>query len=140
MRSCRSPRSVALRAISNPGQREDADLLVDDLLARPERQPLPRLLAFFLRLPDQAAALGHAVERVGVGERLRIAAEHDVDVTQIAVHPDPFRRRDHEVRGRRALLLGPVLRVRADVDDLLRVAELVDDLVALVEKIVRGRR
>ena len=53
------------------GQREDADLLLDDLLARPQRQPLPRLLAFFLRLPDEAAALGHAVERVGMRERFR---------------------------------------------------------------------
>ena len=69
-----------------PRQREDADLLLDDLLARPQRQPLPRLLALLLGLPDEAAALGHAVERVGVGERLRVAAEDDVDVAQVAVH------------------------------------------------------
>ena len=58
-------------------------------------------------------------------------------MTQIAVHPDPFRRGHHEVGGRRSLLLGPVLGVRADVDDLLRVAELVDDLVALVEQVIQ---
>src|SRR5439155_17244248 len=47
-------------------QREHADVLVDDLLARPHREPLPRLRAFFLRLPHEAAALRHAVERVGM--------------------------------------------------------------------------
>jgi hypothetical protein len=36
-----------------------------------------------------------------------------------------------------APFLGPVLRVRADVDDLLGIAELVDDLVALVEQVVQ---
>ena len=36
------------------GQRVHANLLVDDLLARPHGQPLPRLLALLLRLPDQA--------------------------------------------------------------------------------------
>ena len=39
-------------------------------------------------------------------------------------------------RGRLPLLLGAVLRVRADVDDLLRIAQLVHDLVALVEQVV----
>ena len=40
-----------------PRQREDADLLLDDLLAGPQREPLPRLLAFLLGLPDETAAL-----------------------------------------------------------------------------------
>ena len=119
-----------------PRQREHADVLVDDLLARPHRQPFPRLLAFLFRLPHQTPALGHAVERVGVREGLGIAAQHDGDVTQIAVHADPFGRRDHEIRGGRALLLRAVLRVRADVDDFFRIPELVDELVALVEEVV----
>ena len=38
-------------------QREDANVLLDDLLARPERQVLPRVFAFFVRLPDETAAL-----------------------------------------------------------------------------------
>ena len=38
------------------GQREDANVVVDDLLARPLRQALPGLLAFFVRLPDERAA------------------------------------------------------------------------------------
>ena len=118
------------------GQREDADLLVDDLLARPHRQPFPRLLAFLLGFPHQAAALGHPVERIGVRERLGIAAQHHRHVTQIAVDADPLWRGDHEICGRRAFLFRPVFRVRADVDDFLRVAEFVDELVALVEEIV----
>ncbi len=35
-------------------QREDANVLLDDLLARPEGQVFPRALAFSVRLPDQA--------------------------------------------------------------------------------------
>ena len=120
-----------------PGQHEHADLLLDDLLAGPQRQPLPRLLALFLGFPDETAALLHAVERIVVGERLRIAAQHDVDVAQVAVHPDALRRGDHEVGGRRAFLFRSVFRIRPDVDDFLGIAEFVDDLVALVEQIVQ---
>ncbi len=108
------------------GQREDANVLLDDLLARPEGQTLPGLLAFFIGLPDQAAALGHAVERVGVGEGLGIAAENDGHVAQIAVDADAVFGGDHEVAGGRALLLGAVLGVGADVDDFLGIAEVVD--------------
>ena len=39
------------------GQREDANLFLDDLLARPQGQVLPRALALRVRLPDEAAAL-----------------------------------------------------------------------------------
>ena len=120
-----------------PGQREDANLLLDDLLAGPQGQPLPRLLALLVGLPDETAALRHPVERVAVGKGFRVAAEDDGDVTQVAVHPDPFRRGDHEVGGRRPLLFGPVFRVRADVDDLLGIPEFVDDLVAVVQQIVQ---
>ena len=120
-----------------PGQRVDADLLLDDLLASPQGQPLPRLFAFLVRLPHQRAALLHSVERVGMRERLGVAAEDHVGVTQVAVHPDALRCGDHEVGGRRALLLGSVLGIRADVDDFLRVAEFVHDLVAVVEQVVQ---
>ena len=71
-----------------------------------------------------------------MGERLGIAAEHDVDVAQVAVDANAFGGGNHEVGRRRALLLGSVFRVGADVDDLLGFAELVDDLVAVVEQIV----
>jgi hypothetical protein len=126
MRSCRSPRSVALLGDGEAGQREDANVFIDDLLARPDGQPLPGLLAFLVRLPDQAAALLHAVERVGVGEGLGIAAENDGDVAQIAVDADAVFGGDHEVAGGRALLLGAVLGIGADVDDFLGIAEVVD--------------
>ena len=36
------------------GQREDANVFLDDLLAGPEGQVLPRALAFRIRLPDEA--------------------------------------------------------------------------------------
>ena len=120
-----------------PWQREDPDLLLDDLLPGPHREPLPRLLAFFVGLPHETAALRHAVERVGVRERLGVAAQDDGDVTQVAVHPDPIRCRDHEVGGRRALLLRSVFGIRADVNDFLRISKFVDDLVPVVQQIVQ---
>jgi len=91
------------------GQREDADVVIDDLLAGPEGEPLPGLLAFFVGFPDQCAAWGHAVERVAVGEGLRIATENDGDVAQIAVDANAVFGGDHEVTGGRALLLRAVL-------------------------------
>ena len=109
------------------GQREDANVFVDDLLARPEGQLLPGLLAFLIGLPDQAAAFGHAVERVGVGEGLGVAAKNHGHVAQIAVDADAVFGGDHEVAGRRALLLRAVLGIGADVDDFLGIAELVLD-------------
>ena len=137
MRSCRSARSVAVPGDSETRQRKDANFLFDDLLARPERQPLPGLLAFLVRLPDQAAALGHSIQRIGVGECLGIAAEHHVHVAQVAVHADSFRRGDHEVRGRRAFLFRAVFRIGADVNDFLGIAKFVHDFVAFVEQIVQ---
>ena len=109
------------------GQREDADLLLDDLLARPQGQVLPGVLAVHVRLPDQAAALLHAVERIGVRECLGIAAENDGDVAQIAIDANTLFGRDHEVAGRRALLLGAVLGIGADVDHFLGIAQFVDE-------------
>ena len=108
------------------GQREDANVLVDDLLARPQRQTLPGLLAFFVGFPQQAAALGHAVERVGVGEGFGVAAENDGDMAQVAVDTDAVFGGDHEVAGGRAFFLGTVFGIGADVDDFLGVAEVVD--------------
>ena len=87
------------------GQGEDADIFVDDLLACPDGQLAPGLLAFLIGLPDQASTLGHAVERVGVGEGFGIAAENDGDMAQIAVDADTVLGGDHEVAGGRALLL-----------------------------------
>src|SRR5438874_794395 len=82
------------------GQRVDANLLVDDLLAGPHGELLPCAFAFLIGLPDQRAAGLDAVERVGVGEGLGIAAENGGDVAQIAVDADALRSGDHEVAGR----------------------------------------
>ena len=49
------------------GQSVDANVLLDDLLARPEGKVLPRALAFGIGLPDQSAAGLDAVERIGSG-------------------------------------------------------------------------
>ena len=127
----RLPRNLESR------QRVDMDLLRDDLLACPERQPLPGLLAFLFGFPDETAALLHPVERIAVGERFRIAAQHDVGVPQVAVHANALRGRHHEVGRRRTFFFRSVFRIRADVNDLLRVAEFVDDLVAVVQQIVQ---
>ena len=86
--------------------------------------------------PRRGAALLDAVERIGVGERLGIAAEDDGHVAQIAVDANAILGGDHEVAGRRALLFRTVLRVGADVDDFLGIALVVDQAVALVEQIV----
>ena len=88
-----------------PRQGENADLLLDDVLARPDRQPFPGVLALLVGLPDERSPLGHAVERVAVGEGFGIAAEDDVGVAEVAVDANTFRCADHEVRGGSALLL-----------------------------------
>ena len=144
----RTEKSVALHAELQVGaigglagdlesrQGEDADLLRDDLLARPQRQLLPRHLAFLVRLPHQASALGESVERIGVRERLRIATQHHGHVAQVAIDANALRRSHHEVGGGGSLLLGTVLGIGADVNDFLGIAQLVDDLVALVEQVI----
>ena len=118
------------------GQREDANLFFDNLLARPDGQVLPGVLTVHIRLPHQAAALLHSVERVGVREGLGIAAKHDGYVAQVAVDANAFLGRDHEVAGRRALLLRAVLGIGADVNHFLGIAQRVHFVVALVEQIV----
>ena len=90
-----------------------------------------------VRLPDQAAAFLHAVERIGVREGLGVAAENHRDVAQIAVDANAILGRDHEVAGRRALLLRAVLGIGADVDHFLGIAQFVVQAVALEEQIVQ---
>jgi hypothetical protein len=71
-----------------------------------------------------------------MGEGLGVATENDGDVAQVAVDADAIFGGDHEIAGRRALLLGTVLGIGADVDDFLGIAEIVFEAVALVERIV----
>ena len=72
-----------------------------------------------------------------MGECLRVATQHDGHVTKIAIDADSFRGRYQEVRGGSAFLLGAVLGIRADVNDFFGIAQLVDNLVALVEQVVQ---
>src|SRR5271165_1839614 len=65
------------------GQGEYMELLVNNLPARPQRQPLPGLLTFLVGFPHQTAERGHSVERVGMRERFGIAAQYHVDVTKV---------------------------------------------------------
>ena len=119
------------------GQRVDANVLLDDLLARPDGEVLPCALAFCVGLPDEGAAGLDAVERIAVGEGLGIAAEDGGDVAQIAVDANAVLGGNHEVAGGRALLFRTVLGVGADVDDFLGIAVVVDEAVALVEQVVQ---
>ena len=97
------------------GQDENADFVVADPLPVLRRHPLPGHRRGFVRLPDEAAALLQAFQRIGVREGLGIAAEHHVDMIELAVHLD-LRRGDREVVvGGCALLFRPVLRVGHDV-------------------------
>ena len=137
MRSCRSARSVALRAISKPGSVKTR-IFFSMICWRAQmgrfchaRSPST------IRLPNQAAAFLHAVERIGVRERLGIAAENDGHVAQIAVDANAILGRDHEVAGGRALLLRTVLGIGADVNDFLGIAQIVLQSVALEEQIVQ---
>ena len=118
------------------GERVDADVFFDDLLARPDGEILPGALAFLVGLPNERAAGLHAVERVGVGEGLGVATEDGGHMAEVAVDPDALLGGDHEVAGGRALFLRTVLGVGGDVDDFLGIAVLVHDLVAFVEEVV----
>ncbi len=118
------------------GQGEDPDVLLDDLLASPDGEVLPGALAFLVGLPDEAAALLHAVKGVAVGEGFGIAAENRGDVAQVAVDANALFGGDHEVAGGGAFLLGTILRVGADVDDFLGIAQFVGQAVALEEQVV----
>ena len=105
MRSCRSPRSVASRAILKPGSVKTRMFLSMISFRAHSGSRSHAASPSSSDSQTRRSALGHAVERVGVGKGLGIAAEDDVDVTEIAVDPNPFRGGDHEVRGRRPLLL-----------------------------------
>ena len=120
---------------AEPGQRVDPDLAVDDLLPVARRDPLPDRLRILLGLPHESPAVVEPGQRVGVGERFRVATEDDVDIVEIAVDPHSLRRDDEEVGSRRTLLLGSVPRVGADVQYLFGPTELVD-LVMLLDEIV----
>ena len=128
---------MALRAISKPGKGVHANVLVDDLLARPHGQALPCLLAFLIRFPDEGAAFEDSVQRIGMRESFGIAAENYGYVAQIAIHSNALRSGDHEIGSRRALFFRSVFRVGADVDDFLRIAKFVHNFVAIVEQIVQ---
>jgi len=99
-------------------QNKDAHVVLGDPLPVARRDPLPCDLGRFARLPHEAAALLEAFERIGVRERLRVAAEHDVDMVQLAVHLDR-RGRDGEIviRGR-AFFFRAVFRVGHHVEFL----------------------
>ena len=86
-------------------QGEDANVLVDNLLARPDWKLLPRLLAFLVALPHKSSALLNAVQRIGVSECLGITAQNSGHVAQVAVDANTVLGRHHKVAGRRALLL-----------------------------------
>ena len=64
MRSCRSPRSVASRAILKPGSVKTRIFLSMICLRAQSGSRSHAALAFFVRLPHEASAFGHAVERV----------------------------------------------------------------------------
>ena len=99
-------------------QDEDPDIVVLHELPVAGGNPLPGGLRGLARLPNEAAPLLEALEGVRVGERLRVAAQDNVDVIELAVHLDG-RRGDREVIvGRGPLLLGAVLRVRHHVEPL----------------------
>ena len=72
-----------------------------------------------------------------MGEGFGVATQDSCYVAQVAVHADAVWGGDHEVAGWRALFLGTILRVRADVDDFLGVAEVVAEAVALEEQVVQ---
>ncbi len=126
MRSCRSARSVAVAGDLEAGQDEDADLRVEDGLPVARRDALPGRLGRLVATPRRRRRRRLSPSSGFVcSEGLGVAAEHDVHVVQVAVDPDALGRDDEEVVGGRALLLGAVLGVRADVEDLARPAQLV---------------
>ena len=71
-------------------------------------------------------------------EDLRVRAQDDINVTQIAVDANPFRSGNEEVLRGSTLLLRSVLRVRRDVNDLFGPAELVDFMLLFDEVLTDG--
>ena len=64
--------------------------------------------------PDKASAAIDPGERVGVGKGLRIAAEHHVNMVELAVHTDAFGRNGKIVVCGRTFFLRPVFGVGHD--------------------------
>ena len=87
------------------------DVVLEDELAVRGGNALPGGIGTFARFPHQHATALQPLQRVGVRERLRVAAEHHVHVIQLAIHLDLRRRHREVVVGGRALLLRPVLGV-----------------------------
>ena len=69
-----------------PRQNKHANVVLLHELPMLGRDALPRLLGRFVAFPDKTRTLVQSLERVAVRERLRVAAQHDVDVVQLAVH------------------------------------------------------
>ena len=115
------------------GQREHANFLVDDLLARPDGKLLPGYFAFLLRFPDEATAFTETVEWIRMRKRFWIATQHHIDMSQVAIHTDSFWRRHHEIGGWGTLLLRTIFGIGADMNDFLGITQLVHHLVALVK-------
>ena len=66
-----------------------------------------------------------------MGEGLRVAAQHHVDVVEVAVDADALGCHHEEVRGGGPLLLGAVARVGADVQLLAHLAEAIQLALAV---------
>ena len=137
MRSCRSARSVALRAISNPGK-VNTRIFLSMICLRAHsgsrsQACSPSSSDSHTRLPpsDMPSSGLVCVNAFGSQHSTTLTWRRS-QFTRIALG-----RGDHEVGGGGALLFRSVLGIGADVDDLLGIAELVDDLVALVEQVVQ---
>ena len=90
----------------------------------PRGDALPGGFGRVARFPNQTAALVEALQRVGVREGFRIAAQHHIDVIQLAVDADAFRRHHQIIIGRRAFFLGAIFRIGHD-EELLHQPALV---------------
>ena len=80
--------------------------------------------------PDEGPAFDQTSDRIHVGEGFGIATKDDVHVAQIAIDADAFGSGGHEVFGGKTLLFRTVFRVGGNVDDFLRVALVVDHVIA----------
>ena len=97
---------------------EDVELDVpfEDRRARAGWQRAPERVGGEVALDHEHAAVGESVERVAVTEHIRVGRQDDVDVFELAVQQDRVVREHGVERGRLALLLRAVLRVRLDLE------------------------
>ncbi len=98
-------------------QDKQPNLPVDDFLPQMLRDACPGFFRRFITFPHESAAIGHAIQRVHMSERLGIAAQHHVHVSQVAVHTNTFRGNHQEVGRRCAFLFRPVFRVGAHMQN-----------------------